>query len=238
MTGWNDNAHRSKLFMAEWDQPSYAVTSARGPYSGASAVSDPRPAWQNRHSSHLSVEAWDEPAGTITGGGKGPQGGALSVADPRPPALARGRGPDFQNAGNYGVVPWTDPSYAVTGHGQHDNGRNSVADPRLPALDDKLSCVILAEDGTWHRPFTTLDMAALQSLLDPEEYMHFKLHGSSDSAWRERIGNAVPSDAAAAIGSEIARTLLLSWSGETFILSNEPIWVRQQIAAIQCGATS
>jgi hypothetical protein len=46
------------------------------------------------------------------------------------------------------------------------------------------------------------------------------------------IGNAVPCDAAAAIASTIGRTLLLSWSGETFGLSSTPIWVRPVAVAL------
>jgi hypothetical protein len=94
---------------------------------------------------------------------------------------------------------------------------------------------ITSIDGTWHRPFTTLELAALQSLFDPEdpaEAAAFGLDGVSDSAWRERIGNAVPSAAAAAIASEMGRTLLLAWSGESFALSMAPIWVRPIAAGI------
>ena len=84
--------------------------------------------------------------------------------------------------------------------------------------------VIRALDGTWHRPFTTLELAALQSLVDPEE--HLELDGLSDQAWRERIGNAVPPHAAQAIAEVMGTTLLLAWAGETFMLSSQPIWVR------------
>ena len=94
----------------------------------------------------------------------------------------------------------------------------------MPGGSDNLIARITAEDGTWHRPFTTLELAALQSLVDPEEQL--ELDGLSDQAWRERIGNAVPSDAAQAIASEMGRTLLLAWSGETFALSAAPVWVR------------
>jgi hypothetical protein len=61
------------------------------------------------------------------------------------------------------------PSGAVSAAAGHDNGRWSVADPRLPAASAKLVAVIRALDGTWHRPFTTLELAALQSLVDPEQ---------------------------------------------------------------------
>ena len=67
-------------------------------------------------------------------------------------------------------------------------------------------------------------MAALQSLVDPEEQL--ELDGLSDQAWRERIGNAVPPDAAEAIAGVMARTLLLAKQGETFLLSSMPVWVR------------
>ena len=85
--------------------------------------------------------------------------------------------------------------------------------------------VIRSLDGTWHRPFTTLELAALQSLVDPEEYL--ELDGLSDADWRERIGNAVPPEAAKAIADTMGTTLLLAWSGESFMLSAVPIWVQQ-----------
>ena len=90
--------------------------------------------------------------------------------------------------------------------------------------------MIRALDDTWHRPFTTLELAALQSMIDPEEKL--VLDGMSDQAWRERIGNAVPASAAAAIGTEIGRTLLLAWTGQTFALGSTPIWVRDVAVAI------
>lgn len=130
------------------------------------------------------------------------------------------------------------PSGAVVGAASADSGRFSVADPRLgprpepllPAAGVRLVAVIRALDGTWHRPFTTLELAALQSLIDPGDPLC--LEGTSDSAWRERIGNAVPRDTAAAIASEMGRALLLAWSGQTFALGSTPIWVRPVAIAI------
>src|SRR3546814_11174031 len=70
-------------------------------------------------------------------------------------------------------------SGAVSGHPKHNNGRWNIADPRdvpmdaefaaLPDPKDRLVCRIIATDNTWHRPFTTLDLASLQALFDPVE---------------------------------------------------------------------
>lgn len=226
------------MSVLDWEDASKTITAGgKGVQGGALSVADPRMAWNpDAHQSKLRVTDWAEPNAAITGA-RGVYSGAVAVADPRS-GLVRDPGDAYRTSGHYGVVPWTMPSYAVTGSLSHDNGRGNVADPRLPDPSDHLACVIVAEDGTYHRPFTTLDMGALQALFDPEEFTHFHLHGSSDSAHRERIGNAVPSDAAEAMGSVIARTLLLAWSGETFILSSETIWVRSLITALQCGQTA
>jgi acyl carrier protein len=66
---------------------------------------------------------------------------------------------------------------------------------------------------------------ALQSLVDPEDQL--ELDELSDSAWRERIGNAGPPAAAAAVAGVMGTTLLLAATGQTFMLSSMPIWVRQ-----------
>ena len=243
--------HNNCFRIVRFDQHAGTVTGGTGPSAGGQGVADPRPGW-NRHGNNLRVESWDDHTSTIIAGGKGVQGGWLSVADPR-----AGMDParkDYLTGGHYGVTRWEDPSGAVSAAACHDNGRWSVADPRaigeatfvepesspeklrvLPAIDDKLIAVIRSLDGTWHRPFTTLELAALQSLFDPEDPVEadaFGLDGTSDSAWRERIGNAVPRRAAAAIASEMGRTLLLAWSGESFALSAAPVWVRPVVAAL------
>jgi hypothetical protein len=148
------------------------------------------------------------------------------------PKAFRGGREGYKTQGHYGVLGWEQHSWSVTGYGQADNGRWSVADKRvdlLPALKEQLVCIIISLDGTWHRPFTTLELAALQSLYDPEDFL--ELEGRSDSAWRERIGNAVPSAAATAMADVFGDCLLRARCGETFTLSNDTIWVRKlQIA--------
>lgn len=212
--------HNNCFRVVRWDRHAGTVTGGGHPSAGGAAVADPRN--HGADFAKYAVADWAHPAGTVISGSTTGQG-AFAVADPRS-GMEPGR-EAYLTGGHYGVVPWASPSGAVSAAACHDNGRWSVADPRMPAATDNLVAIIRAEDGTWHRPFTTLELAALQSLVDPEEQL--ELDGLSDQAWRERIGNAVPSDAAQAIASEMGRTLLLAWSGETFSLSMAPVWVRQ-----------
>jgi hypothetical protein len=52
---------------------------------------------------------------------------------------------------------------------------------------------------------------------------YLELNGLSDAEWRERIGNAVPPEAAPVMADTMGTTLLLAWSGESFMLSAMPI---------------
>jgi site-specific DNA-cytosine methylase len=217
---------------------------------GAYAVADLRregPAFAK-----YAVTSFDEPAGTVIAGSTTGQG-AFAVADVRP-GMQRSKGDHYLTGGHYGVVPWQASSGAVSASACHDNGPWSLADPRpsefafepsevaMPAATDKLVCRIQSLDGTWHRPFTTLELAALQSLIDPEEWFSkdgpgargetFVLDGESDQRWREGIGNAVPRKAAKAIGTVMGQTILLARTGETFVLGGTPIWVRPLAVAV------
>jgi len=215
--------HNNEFRIVPWGGSARAVTSAHGT---GQCVADPRR--EGPTFGKYAVTPWDDATGTIIAGSTTGQG-AFAVADPRP-GMRRERGDHYLTGGHYGVVGWDQPSGAVSAAAGHDNGRWSVADPRMPAANDKLVAIIRALDGTWHRPFTTLELAALQSLIEPEEYL--ELDGLSDQAWRERIGNAVPPDAAQAIAEVMGTTLLLAESGETFQLSATPVWVRPVAMAL------
>lgn len=199
-----------------------AISGQSAPGGGRYSVADPRPPARPLFSK-CAVTLWGKNAGCVIGGSTTGQG-AFAVADPRP-AMNRGKGDHYLTGGHYGVVPWGTHSYAVAGAAKHDNGHWSVADPRIPEQTDNLVAMIRAMDGTWHRPFTTLELAALQGLVDPEGYL--ELEGNSDSAYRERIGNAVPTLAAKAIAGVMGTTFLLAKQGHTFTLGHTPIWVRQ-----------
>lgn len=211
--------HNNEFRIVPWADAAGAIASAHGT---GKCVQDPRASTGFEGAGKYPVTGFDEPAGTVIARSDTGQG-AYAVADPRP-GMRRERGDHYLTGGHYGVIGWDQPSGPVSAAAGHDNGRWSAADPRLPAANDKLIAIIRALDGTWHRPFTTFELACLLSLVEPEEY--FELDGLSDQAWREPIGNAVPPDAARAIAEVIGTTLLLAESGETFMLSATPVWVR------------
>ncbi|MCU8922413.1 DNA cytosine methyltransferase [Pseudomonas aeruginosa] len=217
-----------------WTDTSGAIIGVKSPGQGTYSVADPR----GQSFGKYPVTDWDGPSGTVIAASTTGQG-AFAVADPRPGGVrhnnvfrvvSMGSHAGTITGGHYGVVGFDQSAGAVSASARHDNGRWSVADPRMPAANDRLTCIIQSLDGTWHRPFTTLELAALQSLVDPEEQLI--LDGLSDSDWRERIGNAVPPAAAEAIAGVMGTTLLLAEAGETFMLSNTPIWVRPVAVAL------
>ncbi|HGM6560585.1 TPA: DNA cytosine methyltransferase [Pseudomonas aeruginosa] len=213
-----------KYPVTDWDGPSGTVIAASTTGQGAFAVADPRHSGPAKHSNEFRIVPWSRHAQAVTSA----HGTGQCVEDPR--VLNRTKGDSYLTGGHYGVVGFDQSAGAVSASARHDNGRWSVADPRMPAANDRLTCIIQSLDGTWHRPFTTLELAALQSLVDPEEQLI--LDGLSDSDWRERIGNAVPPAAAEAIAGVMGTTLLLAEQGETFMLSNTPIWVRPVAVAL------
>lgn len=158
---------------------------------------------------------------------------AICIADPQC-GLDRVKGDDYLTGGQYGVIPWDQPCGAVSGAAQHDSGRWNVADPRIPEANENLCAIIRSLDDTWHRPFTTLELAALQSLIDPDEILvcPVDFDGRSEASKRERIGNAVPPLAAQAIANMMGETLLMAWTDQTFALSATPIWVRDIAVAL------
>lgn len=214
---WN---HGQNYGVVQWDDATGTISGQQWPNQGKFAVADPRPGGV-RHNNVYRVVRMDQSAGTVTGG-QSPSSGGQCIADPR--VLHRDKGDAWHAGGHYGVIGFDQTAGAVSASARQDNGRWSVADPRMPAASERLTCIIRSLDGTWHRPFTTLELAALQSLVDPEEQLI--LDGLSDSDWRERIGNAVPPAAAEAIAHVMGTTLLLAAAGETFMLSNMPVWVR------------
>ena len=216
-----DTRHPGVYRVVRWDEPGPCVTGTRFG-SGAPAVSDPRTGFKiSTHHAIYRVGNWGEPARTITGA-MGPNNGAQSIADPRLGCRCRN--------GTMGVQAWDAPGKTVTGSGDVHSGATAVADPRIPADTEQGTWIIIALDGTWHRPLTTWELMALQGFpLYMADGSPVVLAGKSDARWRERIGNAVPPLAAEAIGRQILRALLMS-AVDRFELSLTPIWVQERMA--------
>jgi site-specific DNA-cytosine methylase len=217
-----------KYPLTGWSQPTGAVIG--GDDAGAYAVTDIRAQGPFRGKGKYFVTGFEQFSNTVIASSTTGHG-AYCVQDPGP-GVRRTAGDKYFTSGAFGVTRWESPTYAVAGAACHDNGPWSVAESRdcLPEAHDKLTAHIVALDGTWHRPFTTYELAALQNLFEPGEA--FELDGKSDSAWREAIGNSVPPAAAKAIADVMGTTLLLARSGQTFTLSSQPIWVRPLARAI------
>ncbi len=223
--------HSGKMRVDSWNGQAHTVTGSDRVGSGALSVADPRAPRDLGAYQPYGVVDWQETSGTVTGQAA-PGAGPFSVADPRPAAWVDGR-ENYTTGGHYGVVPLDAPSGTVTGTAKHDTGPWSVAS-WLPAAGDRpeRAPLIIALDGSWHRPFTTLELAALQGF--PWQALAYGggLFGEADARHRERIGNAVPPPAAAAVASVMGKAILQARAGVTFQLSAEPVWVQPLAIAL------
>lgn len=192
--------------VTDWADPVGTITRSPAPSSGAAAVADPR--WGG---GRFGVNDWTDPVGTVAG-------------DPRVHCQPR--------AGAYRVLRWEDAAATITGSLAIDNGAAAIADPRLnPDRPPPFTPMIIAADGTWHRPLTTLELAVLQSFPDSIDGVPLVLDGTSHTRWREAIGNAVPPAAAHAIGVQLLQALLIAKLG-AFALDNNLIWVAPRGALV------
>lgn len=214
-----------------WGAPVGTITRSPAPSSGGGAVADPRVIFDSDAKGMLRVKAAfdhgygvlrnDEPSPKVAGGTAVGQG-AYALADLR-------FGSRYY-AGTYGVLSWQEASATITGNARIDTGAFAVADPRKPPA--KLF-MIIAADGTWHRPLTTLELAALQGLPMQVDGEPLLLAGTSTSAWRSRIGNAVPAPTARAIAEQMLVCLGQGAAGAWSLSSGGLVWVERAEAMLQ-----
>ena len=214
--------HFSHLRVNGWVEPGNTVTGSTHVANGAPSIGDPRLHHVPRPGVYRILRM-DETAQTVTGGaGVGTSNGPQAVADHRLGCKPR--------SGSYGVDGWNDTLSTVIGSGDIHAARVAIADPRIPGNNERPDppTVIVALDGTWHRPLTTLELLALQSFpVRFDDGTPVVLAGKSDSKWRERIGNAVPPDASRGIHEQILLALVQHVAGETYTLGTTPVWVRR-----------
>lgn len=228
--------HNGGFGVQDWREPGHTVVGRHDVRTTWAGVADPRVTCQRREGSE-GVQGWTGVCPTIIGAARHMNWPA-SVADPRLACDPR--------SGVYGVLDEGQASGTVIGNARYNKGAASVYDPRAQAfthhleagspvaligpaadLDARSVLVIRAIDGTWHRPLTTLELAALQGLPTEINGAPLVLDGGSHSGWRQRIGNAVPPPAAEAIARQMARTLAASREGE-LLLSSTPVWVERR----------
>lgn len=232
----------SQFGLGSPDDPSHAVVGHAKLDTSWASWADPRLSNAPRAGT-IGVQGWDDPAHTIIGHSRAEKG--CVTADPRVTCKVRERA--------YGVSSWEEAfPTSVIGWPVPGNGPWQVADPRghhvevdgwvigaqvwlRPGLrfDLKNKCarqfVLLTwepktQRWLWHRPMTTAELARLQDLpVLADDGTPLKLHGKSHTAWRERIGNAVPARAAEAIGRVVAKALRCAPLG--FALDCDPVWV-------------
>lgn len=223
--------HCNVYRIVRWDETGGCVTSASG--NSRPNVADPRIESMGQHSGKLEVQRWSDTARTVHGSVRVGSGNGV-IQDPRPTWNKKATG-SWAGSGHYGVLDPSEPSGTVVGNARYDKGSWSVADGRLPAPNQKfeLPPLIIALDGTWHRPLTTMELMALQGF-PTRDLMGapIKLDGRNEGHWRMRIGNAVPPPAAAAFGSAMAHCLLLAFAEVPFSLNALPIWCRAFAAGL------
>lgn len=218
-----------------WDGQTHAVIGSVGVQNTGLQVADPRIAYQERAGA-FGVGNWCGQQNTILGVSSAYHG--QNTTDPRLTCAPR--------SGAYGVVDWHGQMGTVVGAASHDNSAIIVTDNRGypapthhiiqtgeglaivgPPMDysnpfKRSVMVIRALDGTWHRPMTPMELAALQSL--PTDV---QLAGKNKEQWVMRIGNAVPPDSAQAIAGQMLRTLDAS-DEATFLMCANNVWVNPQ----------
>lgn len=225
-TEFKDNAHAILYRVSRLNEAAPTVTGAIGPSNGCMSISDPRiPERTGRYTDKYRIQVFDRAANTVTGVSD-IQSGAQVIADPRLNCYCR--------SGNYGVQDWNEAAKTVTASHDVHAGTAAVADPRIPDDAVKGVFIIIAFDGTWHRPLTTYELAMLQSFpMFLPDGRPFQLEKCADAKAREYIGNAYPPDTGEAACNSTLLALAKADAKVSFELSNDLIWVssKEQIPA-------
>lgn len=209
-------AFRDGYGVVAWDAASGTITGQARVSNGDYAVADPRPT--NAFDRAYSVLPWGSPANTIAGT-SAVGCGAYSVADPRPQAAGAWLSLDEAKKLLVGPGPW-----AIVRKDSDGPPLAIIHDIRKPS---PIPILIVAEDGTWHRPLTVLELGVLQGLPAIHNGAPLQLTGPA-TADREGIGSMIPPPAACAWGEQILLSLLQHDLGAFALSGGGGVWVDRE----------
>lgn len=220
------------LGVTPWSQHSSTITAQASPTKGAFSVADARV--PNAYDRGYGVLAWGDTSPTVAAGSHGVGQGAYSIADHR--AVS---GLPFDAIG---PIPLDEVLVML-----HEPGpwaivnKHSDGAPIL-VIDDvtkkpPVPLVIVAEDKTWHRPFTPLELAMIQGFPATVGGKPLSFAGSGSTDYREQVGNAIPPPALCAVGQMFLRALLQSELGAYEFGADGGFWVeRRQSEWLSAGS--
>lgn len=200
----------------DWDAPSHTVKGVLTTSNGCGSLADPRvevdPSLEVDlrltcavREGAMGVGSWEERFRTAVIAKGIPQNGPWQIAD------ARGL-PVPVDGYVVGDEVWLRPGFALD------------LKSKRPAQVILLTWNEGKRRWAWHRPLTTMELAALQGLpVRGEDGAWLELAGGNHEVWREHIGNMVPAPTARAIGQAAMRCLT---SGGWLLMGpDEAVWV-------------
>lgn len=205
-----------------WEEAAPTINSAGCIDNAKQAVADPRISSAFRDG--YGVIAWDDASGTITADAR-PSKGDFAVADPRLDLGPNGHTNmptgawltlDEAKKLLVGPGPW-----AIVDRASDGQPLAVIRDLRKPS---PIPILIVAEDGTWHRPLTVLELGVLQGLPAVHRGAPLQLSGPA-TADREGIGSMIPPPAACAMAEQGLIALLQHDLGAFALSGGGAVWV-------------
>ncbi len=218
-----------------WSSPSFTVHGTVHPGTGAYTVADPRVGGRD-DALRFQDDRNDEPVETGSLGGevRAPYFGAIPLEQAERTITNDGH----IGGGPFAVVRDDGSPVAFIDKAKDspfvmvEETRTLKRAPWAKVIQKRVEVpvVIIAKDGTWHRPLTPLELARLQDLPAVVDGKPLQLAGTSVSDWVERIGNAVPRGAAQSIAEEMLVCLVSSDFGAGLLPSGGKVWVEPRAA--------
>lgn len=210
---------RGVLGVVPWDVESGTITGATRAGNGPFSVADPRV--PNAFDRGYAVVDWSSPVNTVAGD-QSPGCGTYTVADPRPQAPA-----GWLSIDDMMVFLETPGPWAIVDKSSDGPPLTIITDLKKPS---PLPVRIVARDGTWHRPFTALEVGCLQGLPPMLRGAPLQLSGPTTTD-RKQIGNLVPPPAAMAIADRMLVALGEGALGVFSLSGAGGVWVDGEMVA-------